>query len=159
MPKIRIILKFTFIVLIVSAMFGKIVCQESLTNREPTKLENYSFPEGTINCLQGDYIIKNTGENYWQVFFVEDIVLISHLIPFNKDNSKFIEQINIADSALPPRYGEIYLLVTLFGNKFQNIQEATQAIDNGELDLPIENLCKSTQDFPQKQCKLYKKKK
>ena len=120
-------------------------------NLEEQKMNQttYTFPKDTIECRQGDYVISKTSYDKWKVFLVDDLVLLSRLVPLQFPHGvELIEEKNTLDSAKPARMGDIHLLVTAFAKDFATSDEAAEAVKNKNLGEATPNLCLSITHFP-----------
>jgi hypothetical protein len=68
-----------------------------------------------------------------------------------------VEQILVADSATPPRWHEINLLVTEFKKEFETRAMAIEAIQSGYLGDSIHGLCRRIDEFTKEKSEIYKK--
>jgi len=115
----------------------------------------YTFPQNTIQCQKGNYIIKKCDSGKWKVFFVEDIVLLSRLVPLSfEDGTELIEEKNILDSVTP----DIYLLVTLFEKEFVTNEEANESISKDKLGKSVSSICLKLTYFSHETSFVYKEK-
>ncbi len=103
------------------------------------------FPEKSIRCQRGDYIIQWGPDGRFRVYRVEDLVKLSRLMPFGKD--ALIEEQTILDSERPAFMNEIYLLITAFDRDFFSLEETTRAIEAGVLGAPTEGFCLNIRRF------------
>jgi hypothetical protein len=118
----------------------------------------FTYPNFTIKCKKGDFIIQTVNNCYWKVYLVEDIVLLSRLVPLSLDKSdELIEEVHLLDSEKPARMGKIYLLLTSFVEKFESIKDAKKAIEDQKLVQGVRWLCASIEKFPKKSSQVYKK--
>jgi hypothetical protein len=117
----------------------------------------YLFPKETIECDQGDYIISKTKGEKWKVFHIEDLVLLSRLVPLQfAQGIELIEEKDMLDSKSPSRMGEIHLLLTLFDREFVTSNEAVEAIKSGTLGQSTPDVCLSISHFRRDTSKVYK---
>ena len=84
---------------------------------------------------------------------------MSRLIPTkNADGGlSVVEQINVADSATPPKWREIHLLLAQYTPTFQSREEAIAAIDSGKLGGWIQGLSRGVTEFKKETSFVYKK--
>jgi hypothetical protein len=109
----------------------------------------FTFPKDTIECRRGDYIISMSGQGKWRVFLVDDLVLLSRLVPLRFPHGiELIQEKDMMDSAKPSRLGEIHVLATSFKKDFPTSDAAAEAIRNKTLGESIPNLCLSIGHFP-----------
>ena len=118
----------------------------------------YEFPKGVIQCQQGDFIARKSGNGAWKVFLVEDMFFLSRLIPINaRDSVVLAEQIDFMDSAKPPKWKEIHLLISEFEKEYRSSEEAFEAIKSGTLGDSTRGLCRSINEFPKVNSRIYRK--
>ena len=118
----------------------------------------YEFPKDAIKCTQGDYITRESGNGFWKVFLVEDIFFLSRLIPITtRDSVVVAEQISFMDSATPPKWKEIHLLLSEFEKEYRSSRQAVESIKSGRLGNAIRGLCRSISEFPTVKSKIYRK--
>ena len=107
-----------------------------------------TYPPESIQCLAGDYIITQNESGSWQVFHVEDLVLLSRLTPLTfPQGVELIEERNAMDSQTPAYFREIYLLLTRFSDEFADRELAVSAVSSGTLGEPTRHLCLPIRDF------------
>lgn len=116
----------------------------------------YRFPADSIQCVPGDYLVTKSTQG-WTVYLVEDLFFMSRLLPM-KDSSglSVVEQITIADSATPPRWREIQMLVSQYKHAFGTREEAISAIKSKTLGDSIQGLCRSINEFQKETSIVYK---
>jgi hypothetical protein len=107
----------------------------------------YRFPADSIQCVPGDYILTKSTQG-WTAYLVQDLFFMSRLVPM-KDSSglSVVEQITVADSATPPKWREIQLLVSEYKRPFGTREEAISAIKSKTLGDSIQGLCRSINEF------------
>lgn len=149
-----------FVVLTLLLVFFYAKGQKITMDNPQERVQFYEFPKNTIHCIEGDYVLQEVDNQGWRVYFVEDLFLLSRLIPFNsrEKGNVLVEEIDFVDSKVPKRAGEIHVLLSLYEKKFSSHQEAVQAIEKGMLGESTQNLCKSIKEFPKQYFKVYKKK-
>jgi hypothetical protein len=141
-----------------SAPFGA-SCQAPEPQPRKSPQMKYTFPEGSIHCARGDYAIRQTANGSWRVYLVEDLFVITRLVALKGgDAPALVDELSLYDSATPPDWNEIKLLVDEYKATFSSSAEATAAIDSGQLGDSIRGLCRSLKDFPQKTTQVYRKK-
>ena len=92
------------------------------------------------------------------MYLVEDLFFMSRLLTMKYSGGlSVVEQIAIADSATPPKWHEIQLLVTEFKGEFQTREKAVKAIESGGLGDSIQDLCRRVDAFPKERSSVYKK--
>ena len=116
----------------------------------------YRFPADSIQCVPGDYIITKSTQG-WTVHLVQDLFFMSRLVPM-KDSSglSVVEQITVADSATPPKWREIQLLVTEYKRSFRTHEEAIKTIKSKTLGDSVQGLCRSINEFQKGTSIVYK---
>jgi hypothetical protein len=115
------------------------------------------FPPDAIECRSGDYLLKTIAGSHWQVFRVQELVLISRLIPLSSlDSVELIEEKHALDSVRPWRMDEIHLLITAFSQRFGSEEAAIQAIEDSELGESVSDLCLGISNFPRDSSRVYK---
>lgn len=116
----------------------------------------YTFPQGTINSMRGDYIARRAKNNKWTVFLVEDIVLLSRLVPLRFPRGvELAEEKDTIDSARPAYLGEIKLLLTAYHREFATAEEASRSIKEGSLGSGSAHLCLDVREFPSERSVVY----
>lgn len=116
--------------------------------------QTLSFPEQSIRCLPGDYLLQTQANGVVRIYRVDDLVKLSRLVPWGDD--AVIEEGTLLDSE-PPRYGdEIYLLLTAFGRGYASLDEATQAVEAGTLGSGTAGQCLDIRRFPVADSRLYR---
>jgi len=124
------------------------------------KQTTHSFPKDAIQCRQGDYVISRTTDGKWKVFRIEDVVLLSRLVPLQFPYGlEWVEEKDAMDSARPAGWGEIHLLGKSFVREFATSQEATESIKNKTLGKAISDMCLSVRHFPKDTSIVYNEKK
>ena len=111
-----------------------------------------SFPAGSVVCAAGDYLARHDSDEGWEVFRVEDLLLVKRLLPVLNDPSAMLIEEHMLDS-MPPAYAdEVQLLLTAFDPNFTDESEALQAIRNQTLTPRVKGLLRSAREFPESEC-------
>ncbi len=101
-----------------------------------------SFPEDTIECARGNYILRKLKDDRWQAFLVEDIVLLRRLVTLKLGSPiELIEEVHFQRSEPIEGMNDIHFLVTSFPEEFDSTQEAKDAIDRLKLVQGIQGMC------------------
>jgi hypothetical protein len=115
------------------------------------------FPNDTVQCSRGDYLINKSSSRSWKVFRVEDLVLLICLVPLRFEHTiELIEEEHLMDSEIPDRWRQIHLLVTAYENTFQSSRKAIEAIEAQKLGHGVEGVCLSINQFAKKNSQVYK---
>lgn len=118
----------------------------------------HEFPPGTIQCRAGDYLIVKTTRSSWKVSQVEELFFMSRLGTMTYSGGlSVVEEISIADSATPPKWHKIQLLLNEFQKEFATREEAIRAVESGSLGDFIRGLCRGVEEFPKETCEVYTK--
>ena len=115
--------------------------------------ETFKFPLESIRCQRGDYILQQGASGRIRVYLVDDLVKLSRLVPFLND--ELIEEGTLSDSERPAFMDEIHLLLTDFDRDFASIEEATHAIEAGDLGPTTEGRCMDIRRFPTSNSQVY----
>jgi hypothetical protein len=119
-------------------------------------MDQYSvaFPEGAVVCTPRDYLIcRHLGEG-WQVYRVEDLLMVKRLIPRATDPPTLIIEEHLLDSMAPAYFNEVQLLLTALDPKFAGEQEALQAIYHQTLTERVEGLLRPIREFTEPECRV-----
>lgn len=108
--------------------------------------ETFKFPLESIRCQRGDYILQRETGGRIRVYLVNDLLKLSRLVPFLRDT--LIQEETLLDSERPAYMGEIHLLFTDFARDFASSEEATRAIEAGDLGPTTEGRCMDIRRFP-----------
>jgi hypothetical protein len=115
------------------------------------------FPKDVVQCQQGDYILREGNDRRWKVFYVEDIFFLSRLIPLNQPGAQvLVEQIEFSDSAPPPRWREIHLLVSEFDKGYASAEDAIESLKQERLGRSVQGLLRRITEFPVRNCRIFK---
>jgi len=134
-------------------------CQAPARTESKSTQMKYTFPEGSIRCARGDYLIQQTASHSWWVYFVEDLFTMTRLVALKSNDSLvLVDELSLYDSATPPDMNELNLLVHEYKTEFPTRAEAVAAIESARLGESIRGLCRAIKDFPQKTTQVYKKK-
>lgn len=118
-----------------------------------------SFPPDVVQCVRGDYIIREAEKRAWKVFLVEDLFIMNRLVALRKNDVVSLhDELDLYDSATPPDWREIKVLVSEYETKFPSVEKATAAIESGQLGDSISGLCRSIKHFPKNKSRVYTKK-
>jgi hypothetical protein len=134
--------------------------QTSLGAKKMTAQTTLTFPKDSIEFLQGDYLISQTEDGRWKVFKVNELVLLSRLVPLKfKHGIELIEEKHTLNSVKPAYWGEIHLLLTVYKIEFSSSDEAIESIKNKKLDSGKSNLCMSIRTFKKESFLVYRSEK
>ena len=118
----------------------------------------YEFPPGAIQCRAGDYLLVKAAPSSWKVYQVEELFFMSRLGTMSYYGGlNVVEEMSIADSATPPKWHKIQLLLNEFKREFGTRDEAIKAVDSGSLGDHIRGLCRGVEEFPKESCEVYTK--
>ena len=118
----------------------------------------YSFPANSVQCRAGDYIISKSVGKGWKVYSVEELFFTSRLSTMNSSGGlTVVEQMVIADSATPPKWHQIQLLVNEFKKEFATREDAIKAVESDTLGDFIRGLCRGVEEFPKESCEVFRK--
>ena len=118
----------------------------------------YQFPQKAIQPAVGDYILKRNAQGRYNVFLVEDIVLISRLVPLKRGNSvELMREQDMLDAVKPSRWREIHLLLTLFPSDYASSQTAIDSIRARTLGTGVNGVSRSIESFPADVSQVYPK--
>lgn len=117
-------------------------------------LEAFTFPAEAIRCRRGDYILQRRDDNRVRVCRVQALVALSRLVPFGDD--ALVAERDIVDSERPAFKEEIHLLLLDFEREFASFEEATRAVDAGDLGAATEGRCLDIRRFPAAVSQVYR---
>lgn len=117
-------------------------------------MESIAFPKGAVACAAGDYLICHEPGAGWQVYGVEDLLLVKRLVPVVNDPSALLIEEHLLDSMTPAYFNEIQLLVTAFDPNFADESEALQAIRNKTLTERVRGLLRAAHEFTGTDCRV-----
>jgi hypothetical protein len=118
-----------------------------------------SFPPDVVQCVRGDYLIREAENHALKVFLVEDLFVMNRLVALRKNDLVSLHnELDFYDSAVPPDWGKIKVLVSEYQTAFPSLEKAIAAIESGRLGDSIEGLCRSINYFPKNKARLYRKK-
>src|SRR5687768_5482578 len=153
---------FIFRKVIYSCFVGIVIFAAALYGQAPNQTPGaaqmfHRYPADSIQCVAGDYIVTQSTRG-WTVYLVHDLFFMSRLVPI-KDTQGLtvVEQISIADSATPPKWHEIQLLVSKYKRSFPSRDEATAAIKADDLGESINGLVRSIKEFKKDTSFVYRK--
>ena len=109
----------------------------------------YAFPEGSIHCVKGDYLLVQPKLDSFKVFIVEDVVLLNRLVPqLDTKPNILIEQKD---------HSEVHLLLKALGGEFPSSEKAI-AVIRGVKPVPSvqETLCQPLKEFLKAKVKVYR---
>jgi hypothetical protein len=115
-------------------------------------LKTVKFPAPSIRCQRGDYLLQ-ARDGRIRVYWVEDLVKLSRLVPFGED--ALVEEQAILDSERPAYKDEIYLLLTVYERGAASLVEAKRAVRRGDLGPATEGLCLNISHFPTSSSHVY----
>jgi hypothetical protein len=112
------------------------------------------FPSESVRCQRGDYILQCGDGRRIQVYWVEDLVKLSRLVPYGED--ALIEEQIVLDSERPAFMDEIHLLLTVFDQDFASLDEAKRAAETGDLGSATERRCLDIRRFSTNTSQVYR---
>jgi hypothetical protein len=113
-----------------------------------------AFPKGAVVCAAGDYLICHPSGEGWQVYRVEDILLIKRLVPLLDDPSMLLIEEQMIDSIAPAYFNEVQLLLTVFDPIFADEPEALQALYHQTLAERAKGLLRPAHGFTESDCRV-----
>jgi hypothetical protein len=113
-----------------------------------------AFPKGAAICTPGDYLICHNLAEAWQVYRVEDILLVKRLVPLLNNSSTLIFEEHLLDSMTPAYFNEVQLLLTAFNSNFTDEPEVLQAIHHKTLTEGAKGLLRSAREFAEPDCRV-----
>lgn len=115
-----------------------------------SKRAGVSFPDDSVRCAPGDYLLRSEAGGRWKVFLVEDIVQLERLVPLRKDGVVvgLLEEGTVLDSVAPAYMGQVRLLLTAFEAEHASSDQALRAIGSATLGRKVENVCLDIRQFP-----------
>ena len=97
-------------------------------------MQQYRFPDGSLQCRAGDQIALRIDERTWKIFLVQDIVRFTRLLPLGTGQAaSLIDEGFGLDSRQAAYDKEIFLLVESFDRSFSSMAEAESAAHSGSL--------------------------
>jgi hypothetical protein len=127
---------------------------QSESGEQAMKPSTQFYPKNALKCVKDDYLIRGDGER-WSVFMVEDVVLVSRLVPLSfPQGVELMEETNILDSVVP----SVKLLVSAYPRTFASRDVAVDAITHGGLGDTIPHLCLDFTAFPPESSTVFKRK-
>lgn len=112
-----------------------------------------AFPNGSVVCAAGDYLICHHSGEGWKVYRVDDLLLVKRLVPALNDPSTLLVEEHMLDS-MPPAYSnEVQLLVTAFDGNFTDESEALQSIRLQTLTERGGRLLRAASEFTAPDCR------
>jgi hypothetical protein len=113
-----------------------------------------AFPPGAVVCAPGDYLICRDVVKRWQVYRLEDLLLVKRLVPLPDDPSTLMLEEHARDSMAPAYAEETHLLMTAFEPGFADEPQALQAIDQQALSERATGLLRPAREFPAHDCRV-----
>lgn len=110
------------------------------------------FPDGSVVCAPGDYLICHPSGERWKVYRVEDLLLVKRLVPMLTDPSALLVEEHMLDSVGPAYFNEVQLLLTALDPDFKEKSEALQAINDQKLTEGVKGLLRSALEFAESDC-------
>ncbi len=113
-----------------------------------------SFPEGAPVCAAGDYLLCARPEGGWQLYRVEDLLLVRRLIPAADDPSLLLIEEELRDSMATAHADEVQLLLTAFAPAFAGEADALEAIRAEALAESARGLLRSAGELAGRDCRV-----
>jgi hypothetical protein len=113
-----------------------------------------AFPKGAVVCAAGNYLICHPSPERWQVYRVEDILLVKRLVPLLDDPSILLIEEHMLDSMSPAYFNEAQLLLTAVDPDFTSEAEALQAIHLQKLTERAKGLLRPAREFTKPDCRV-----
>jgi hypothetical protein len=117
-----------------------------LPEANPMPSETITFPNDSIRCRRGDYILRSGVGGLVRVYRVDDLIKLSRLLPWG--DAAVIEEGALLDSERPAFMDEIHLLLSVFDRSFASFEEGAHAIEAGDLGSATGGHCLDIRDFP-----------
>jgi hypothetical protein len=114
------------------------------------------FPEGSIECMPEDYIVRRRSGSRWEVYRVEDILSVKRLVPRSNDPLTLAFEEDLLDSMTPAYFGEVQLLVTAFDPGFTEESAAKEAIQSKALVMRAEGVLRPAREFSRADCWIFR---
>lgn len=115
-----------------------------------------AFPEGSVVCNAGDYLVCQCSATEWRVYRVEDILLIKRLVPFKQNPSILLIEEHMLDSMTPAYFNEVQLLLTVTASVFADELKALQAIQLQTLDEQTQGVLRPAHEFSESDCRVFR---
>lgn len=113
-----------------------------------------NIPDGSVKCTPGDYLIFHRPDARWQVYRVEDLLLVKRLVAMPADPSALMIEGHALDSVAPAYFNEVHLLLTAFAPDFIGEPEAVQAIHGQTLIEHVKGLLRPSHEFSEPNCRV-----
>jgi|SRR5918911_2087022 hypothetical protein len=113
---------------------------------------SFAFPIESVVCATGDYLICHHSGEAWQVYLVEDLLIVKRLVPLLNDPATLMLEEQLLDSMPPAYFNEVQLLVTAFDSNFTDKSEALQAIQLQTLTERAQGLLRAARQFTELDC-------
>lgn len=114
------------------------------------------FPEGSVMCTAGDYLVCQQSTAEWRVYKVEDILLVVRLVPVENEPSILLIEDHMLDSMPPAYLNEVQLLLTVIAPIFANESNAFQAIRSQTLNEQTKGVLRPAYEFPKSDCQVFR---
>ena len=115
------------------------------------------FPQDAVICAPGDYLVCHQPDTGWQVYRVEDLLLLKRLIALLNNPSALMLEEHMLDSMAPAYFNEVHLLVTAFAPAFTDEQDAEQAIERQTLAEQATGLVRPAREFSTSACRVIRR--
>ncbi|HSL69604.1 MAG TPA: hypothetical protein VK864_05140 [Longimicrobiales bacterium] len=112
------------------------------------------FPAESVRCGPGDYLVCRDPNGAWQVWQVEDLLLLKRLIPVASDPATLMVEEHLLDSVAPAYFNQVHLLVTAFEPGFARESDAIDAIRNRTLTVHARGLLRFAGEFRAPNCRV-----
>ncbi|WP_157237936.1 hypothetical protein [Desulfobacter curvatus] len=90
----------------------------------------------------------------WQVYRVEDILLVKRLLPVRNDPSTLLIEEHMLDSMTPAYFNEVHLLLTVLDLDFTDESKAIQAIHLQTLNERTRGVLRPASEFTEPDCRV-----
>lgn len=117
-------------------------------------LDALAFPPGSVVCAPGDYLICRHSGAGWQVYRVEDLLLVKRLVSCLTTPPTLALEEQLLDSMAPAYFNEVQLLLTSFGASFADEPEALRAVLDRTLTERASGLLRPARTFTEADCRV-----
>ncbi len=112
------------------------------------------FPPGAVLCAAGDYLMCRVSNERWQVYQVEDILLVRRLVPALNDASVLLIEEHLLDSMTSAYFNAVQLLLTAVDPDFTDEASALDSIQRHTLTERAKGLLRPAAEFTEPDCKV-----
>lgn len=116
----------------------------------------FRFPQGGVECMSGDYVICGQSGSRWEVYRVEDILLVRRLVARLTTPATLVVEDDLLDSMTPAYFGEVQFLLTVFDPDFAEESAAIEAIQKKALRQRVHGLFRAAREFSKTDCRVFR---